>query len=241
MPNYNVSVKSSNYQVLSEPQKKYNVGVNYEIPSKYLQYGNEILNTSNWVFDGTTTGFPLIDNAGDAYTPVNDQQLIVAIDGLVQVPGIDYSTSGTNLIFTVPPTSGQKVYVVALSTTADLTRTINFVVDAGSNPMSSGVKGDMTLDVTGKIISWTLIADQAGQMQFDIKKTDYANFPNFSSICGTEKPTLGNISAGSSQRINRDTNLTTWNTNLNAGDILQFEIVYSLNIQRCVVSMKLAL
>ena len=241
MPKYNVSVKSSNYQVLSEPQKKYNVGVNYEIPSKYLQYGNEILNTTSWVFNGTNTGFPLIDNDGDAYTPSNDQQLIVAIDGLVQVPGIDYSVSGTNIIFTTAPTSGQKVYVVALSTTADLTRTINFVVDAGSNPMSSGVKGDMTLDVTGKIISWTLIADQAGQMQFDIKKTDYANFPNFSSICGTEKPTLGNISAGSSQRINRDTNLTTWNTNLNAGDILQFEIVYSLNIQRCVVSMKLAL
>ena len=112
MPNYNVSVKSSNYQVLSEPQKKYNVGVNYEIPSKYLQYGNEILNTSSWVFNGTNTGFPLIDNAGDAYTPVNDQQLIVAIDGLVQVPGIDYSTSGTNLVFTTPTTSGQKVYVV---------------------------------------------------------------------------------------------------------------------------------
>ena len=53
MPKYNVSVKSSNYQVLSEPQKKYNVGVNYEIPSKYLQYGNEILNTSSWVFNGT--------------------------------------------------------------------------------------------------------------------------------------------------------------------------------------------
>ena len=58
MPNYNVSVKSSNYQVLSEPQKKYNVGVNYEIPSKYLQYGNEILNVSSWVFNGSNTGFP---------------------------------------------------------------------------------------------------------------------------------------------------------------------------------------
>ena len=241
MPNYNVSVKSSNYQVLSEPQKKYNVGVNYEIPSKYLQYGNEILNVSSWVFNGTNTGFPLIDNAGDAYTPVNDQQLIVAVDGLVQVPGIDYSTSGTNIIFTTAPTSGQKVYVVALSTTADLTRTINFVVDAGSNPMSTGVKGDMTLDVTGKIVAWTIISDQAGQVQFDIKKTDYANFPNFSSICGTERPTLGNINAGTTERINRDTNLSTWNTALTAGDILQFEIVYSLNIQRCVVSMKLAL
>ena len=241
MPNYNVSVKSSNYQVLSEPQKKYNVGVNYEIPSKYLQYGNEILNTTGWTFNGTDKSFALIDNAGDAYTPINDQQLIVCINGLVQVPGIDYTVSGTNLIFTTAPGSSDTVYVVALSTTADLTRTINFVVDAGSSPMSYGIKGDMTLDVTGKIISWTLIADQEGQVQFDIKKTDYANFPTFSSICGTDKPTLGNINAGTKQRINRNTSLTTWNTSLVSGDILQFEIVYALNIQRCVVSMKLAL
>ena len=105
MPKYNVSVKSSNYQVLSEPQKKFNVGVNYEIPSKYLQYGNEILDTTGWSFDGTTNSFALIDNAGDVYTPANDQQLIVAIDGLVQVPGIDYSTSGTlSLIHISEPT-----------------------------------------------------------------------------------------------------------------------------------------
>ncbi len=241
MPNYNVSVKSSNYQVLSEPQKKYAVGVNYEIPSKYLQYGNEILNTTGWTFNGTNVGFPLIDPQGDPYSPINDQQLIVCINGLVQVPGIDYTVSGTNLIFTTAPGSSDTVYVVALSTTADLTRTINFVVDAGSSPMSYGIKGDMTLDVTGKIISWTLIADQEGQVQFDIKKTDYANFPTFSSICGTDKPTLGNINAGTTQRINRNTSLTTWNTSLVSGDILQFEIVYALNLQRCVVSMKLAL
>ena len=167
--------------------------------------------------------------------------MIVAVDGLVQVPGIDYSTSGTNLIFTTAPTAGQKVYVVALSTTADLTRTINFVVDAGSSPMAPGIKGDMTLDVSGKIESWTIIGDQSAQVQFDIKKVDYANFPNFTSICGTEKPTLGDIGAGTTQRINQDTSLTTWNTALNAGDILQFEIIYAINIQRCVVSMKLAL
>tara|TARA_B100000963_G_C22639257_1_gene679462 strand:+ start:4656 stop:5381 length:726 start_codon:yes stop_codon:yes gene_type:complete len=241
MPKYNVSVRSSNYQVLSEPQKKYNVGVNYEIPSKYLQYGNEILNTSSWIFNGTNVGFPLIDPDGDPYTPANDQQLIVAINGLVQVPGIDYTTSGTDIIFTVAPVNGDTVYVVGLSTTADLTRTINFVVDAGSAPMSSGIKGDMTLDVTGKIESWTIIADQEGQIQFDIGKVDFANFPNFSSICGSERPTLGDISSGTTQRINRNTTISTWNTALNAGDILQFEIVYALNIQRCVVSLKLAL
>ena len=107
--------------------------------------------------------------------------------------------------------------------------------------MAPGVKGDMTLDVTGKIESWTIIGDQDGQVQFDIKKVDYNNFPNFSSICGTERPTLGNIAAQTSERINKDTNLSTWNTALTAGDILQFEVVYAINIQRCVVSMKLAL
>ena len=241
MPKYNVSVKSSNYQVLTDPQKKYNVGVNYEIPSKYLQYGNEILDTSGWTFDGTTTGYSLIDSSGDPYTPINDQQLIVCINGLVQVPGIDYTTSGTSLIFTTAPSSSDTVYVVGLSTTADLTRTINFVVDAGSAPMSSGIKGDMTLDVTGKIISWTLIADQEGQVQFDIGKSDYANFPNFSSICGNERPQLGDITTGAEGRINRNTTISSWSPTLNSGDILQFEIVYALNIQRCVVSLKLAL
>ena len=241
MPNYNISVKSSNYNVLSEPQQKYNVGVNYEIPSKYLQYGNEILNTTSWIFNGVDTQFPLIDQAGDAYTPVNDQQLIVAINGLVQVPGIDYTVNGTDLVFTTPPSPGDTVYVVGLSTTADLTRTINFVVDSGSAPMSSGIKGEMTLDVTGELQSWTVIGDQDGQIQFDIKKVDYANFPNFASICGTERPQLGDIASQLNERKNTNTTISSWNKTLNAGDILQFEVVYSINIQRCVVSMKLAL
>ena len=160
---------------------------------------------------------------------------------MVQVPGIDYTTSGTGLVFTNAPIATDTVYVVGLSTTADLTRTINFVVDAGSAPMSSGIKGDMTLDVTGKIIGWTLIADQDGNVQFDIQKSDYANFPNFSSICGTERPQLGDISTGAQARINKNTTITSWSPILNSGDILQFEIVYALNIQRCVVSLKLAL
>ena len=241
MPNYNISVKSSNYNVLSEPQQKYNVGVNYEIPSKYLQYGNEILDVTNWVFDGTTTDYPLIDQSGDAYTPINDQQLIVAINGLVQVPGIDYTVSGTTIIFATAPSSGDTVYVVGLSTTADLTRTINFVIDAGSAPMSSGIKGEMTLDVTGEIQSWTVVGDQDGQIQLDIKKVDYANFPNFASICGTERPQLGDIATNSVARKNTNTTISSWNKALNAGDILQFEVVYTINIQRCLVSMKLAL
>ncbi len=107
--------------------------------------------------------------------------------------------------------------------------------------MLHNLSKSLWLDVTGKIQSWTIIADQEGRIQLDILKADYDNFPNFSSICGSERPTLGNISSGAEERINRNTTISTWNTALNAGDILQFEIVYALNIQRCVVSLKLAL
>jgi len=114
-------------------------------------------------------------------------------------------------------------------------------MDAGSAPMTSGIKGEMTLDVTGEIQSWTIIADKDSQIQLDIGKVDYANFPNFSSICGTERPELGNISTGATARTNTNTTLSSWNRTLNAGDILQFEVIYAINIQRCLVSVKLAL
>ena len=107
--------------------------------------------------------------------------------------------------------------------------------------MSSGIKGEMTLDVTGEIQSWTVIGDQDGQIQFDIKKVDYANFPNFVSICGTERPQLGDLTTQLQERKNNNTTISSWNKSLNAGDIIQFEVVYAINIQRCVVSMKLAL
>ena len=107
--------------------------------------------------------------------------------------------------------------------------------------MSSGIKGEMTLDVTGEIQSWTIVGDQDGQIQLDIKKVDYANFPNFASICGNERPQLGDITNNSVARKNNNTTISSWNKALNAGDLLQFEVVYAINIQRCMVSMKLAL
>jgi hypothetical protein len=99
----------------------------------------------------------------------------------------------------------------------------------------------MTLDVTGELQSWTVVGDQDGQIQLDIKKVDYNNFPNFSSICGNERPQLGDISTNSVARKNSNTTISSWNRTLNAGDIMQFEVVYAINIQRCMVSMKLAL
>jgi hypothetical protein len=234
MPNYNVSVKNSNYNVLSGPQKKYNIGVNYEIPSKYLQYGNEVLDDISSDFDGTTTIFDLKLNSV-VYTPVNDQQLIVSINGLMQTAGVDYTVSNNQIVFTNPPASSDSIYIVALSTTADLTRTINFIHDSGSQDMITGTKGSLTLDVTGRIQSWTVTSEQIGSITLDVRKSSFEDYPNVISICGTDRPFLNN------QNKNRNLSLSTWQSDIFAGDILQFEVLSAQNIRRFVLSLKLFL
>jgi len=56
-------------------------------------------------FDGIETIFPL-SVSGVAVTPVNAQQLIINLGGVIQNAGTDYTVSGSNITFTTPPASG---------------------------------------------------------------------------------------------------------------------------------------
>lgn len=213
----------------------YNIGVNYEIPSKSVQYQNLILDSIASQFDGTKTTFPLTVN-GDPYTPVNAQGLIISINDVVLSPGVDYNVSGTEIIFTTPPAAGSEFFGVALRTVADLTRTINFVLDNGSNDITSGVKGSLGLDVSGRIESWTLVSENEGSIVIDIKRDKYDTYPDsLTSIVGSEYPRL------STQKKNRDESLSTWTTDVVAGDILDFSVVSCSGIQKCSLFLRLIL
>ena len=98
----------------------YNIGVNYEIPSKSVQYQNLILDSIASQFDGTKTTFDLYVD-GEPYTPVNAQGLIISINDVVLSPGVDYNVSGSQIIFTNPPAASSDFFGVALRTVADLT------------------------------------------------------------------------------------------------------------------------
>ena len=168
----------------------YNIGVNYEIPSKSVQYQNLILDSIASQFDGTKTTFDLYVD-GEPYTPVNAQGLIISINDVVLSPGVDYNVSGSQIIFTNPPAASSDFFGVALRTVADLTRTINFVLDNGSNDITSGVKGSLGLDVSGRIESWTLVSENEGSIVIDIKKDKYDTYPDsLTSIVGSEYPRL---------------------------------------------------
>ena len=239
MAQYNVRIGDSSYRVGKQLPPQYGIDVNYQIPSKSVQYSNLLIDSIASQFDGVQDTFNITVN-GEAYTPLNEEQVSISINNVILEPRVDYVVSNDQIVFNTPPAGGAAFFGVAFATTADLTRTLNYVIDSGSFPMANGPKGHMTIDVTGVIESWTVIADSEGLLEVDIQKCSFEDFPNFTSICGTERPHLGVINS-SVQRKNKDDNLSTWDTTVNAGDVFQFEVVYSNNISRFVVSLKLKL
>ena len=212
---------------LNEPGK-YNVGVDYEIPSKSIQYGNIIIGKSP-AQDGTETTFSLTDQ-GAPYTPNNNQQLIVTKNGLFLDPSNDYNISGDQVVFTTPPTISDDIVIIALAAAADLTRTVNYVIDSGSLPMQLGDKGKLTIDVTGVIENIRVLADQTGDIVLDIGKASFADYPAFNSITAGQRVQLTN-----SNKYFDDV-LNNWTTTITAGDILRFDVISVNNIRRLPVS-----
>ena len=76
------------YVVSVDQSPEYDVGVNYEIPSKSIQNTNLILDHLNSQFDGSKTLFALTHNT-NVYTPINDQQILVVKNNLVLVKIMD--------------------------------------------------------------------------------------------------------------------------------------------------------
>jgi|694.fasta_scaffold00186_130 hypothetical protein len=215
----------------------YRIGVNFEIPSKSVQYTNLILDDISSEFNGSRNTFNLTVN-GESYTPINAQQLIISLNDTILSPGIDYNVSGSTIIFTNPPAANvggsNEFWGVALRTVADLTRTINFVLDNGSFDITPGVKGSLGLDVSGRIESWTIVSEETGSIVIDIRKDQYNTYPdNLTSIVGSEYPRLIN------QSKNRDESLSTWATDVVAGDILDFRVISCTGITKCSLFLRL--
>ena len=217
---------------LNEPGR-YNVGVDYEIPSKSIQYGNILIGKTP-AQDGSETTFSLNDQ-GAPYSPNNNQQLIVTKNGLFLDPSNDYNISGDQIVFTTAPANSDDIVIIALAAAADLTRTVNYVIDSGSLPMQTGDKGKLTIDVTGVIEQIRVLSDQTGDITFEIEKTTFANYPNFSTMTGGNRVQLTNTDKYFDDVLNN------WTSTIVAGDILRFNVISVNNIRRILISLKLKL
>ena len=205
---------------LNEPGR-YNVGVDYEIPSKSIQYGNILIGKTP-AQDGSETTFSLNDQ-GAPYSPNNNQQLIVTKNGLFLDPANDYNISGDQIVFTTAPAISDDIVIIALAAAADLTRTVNYVIDSGSLPMQTGDKGKLTIDVTGVIEQIRVLSDQTGDIVFEIEKCTFADYPNFTSITNSASVQLTNTDKYFDDVLNN------WTSTITAGEILRFNVISAVS------------
>lgn len=115
------------------------------------------------------------------------------------------------------------------------TRDLIVVIDGGGSAITTGVKGDVSLDFACTIQGWTLLADQSGSIVIDIWKDLYANYPPTvaDTITASAKPTISSATKATS------TTLTGWTTAIAAGDTLRFNVDSATTVQRVTLMLKL--
>jgi hypothetical protein len=93
-------------------------------------------------------------------------------------------------------------------------------IDGGGSVISTGIVADVIIPYDMVITSWTIIADQVGDIVIDIWKDTYANYPSVigDSITGSAKPTI------TADIKNQSSTLTGWTTTVSVGDIARFNV-----------------
>lgn len=111
---------------------------------------------------------------------------------------------------------------------------LHFVIDGGGSAITTGVKGDLQIPFACQILGWSILPDQAGSAVVDVWRDTFANYPPTvaDKITGTAKPTLSAAVAAQSST------LTGWNTTINAGDILRFNVDSAATVTRLTIVLK---
>lgn len=114
-----------------------------------------------------------------------------------------------------------------------LVSAIEFVIDGGADPITTGVKGYIEVPFACTITAVRLLADVSGSIVVDIWKDTYANFPpvDADSITASAVPTIASATKA------QDTTLTGWTTAIAAGDILGFNVDSATTVQRVTLSL----
>jgi hypothetical protein len=110
-------------------------------------------------------------------------------------------------------------------------KTVGITVDGGGAAITTGVKGYVQCPITGTITGWTLLADQAGDVEFDVLRDPLAAFPPATSIVASAPPAL------TADDHADDSTLTGWSTAVAAGDVFGFEVVSAATIERVTLQL----
>ena len=112
---------------------------------------------------------------------------------------------------------------------------INFFIDGGGAVIDTGVRGCVRIPFPCSLRSVTLLADQAGSIKIDVWKDSFASYPptDADTITGGNEPEI--VAATKKE----DSTLTGWTKDLNAGDILYFNVDSVTTIEWVLIELKI--
>ena len=138
----------------------------------------KVLDTSGNTYNGSNTTFNLGTQVGSA------AQLLVSHDGVIQLPGTDYTlaSGGTQITFSTAPASGASIFIVEISGAVGgtVTPSDNSVgitqlnVSDGSNGQALTTNGSGTLSFSTISTGLTGIDDQSSSNDDQVTITDTA-------------------------------------------------------------------
>jgi hypothetical protein len=101
---------------------------------------------------------------------------------------------------------------------------IGIFLDATPDLLTTGKKGFKQIAYDCQITEWYVIGGATGTIEFDVKKSSFANYPSTTSIVGSDYPKL------TSQFKNSNTGVTSW-SGLSGGDIVDFVINSNTDVE----------
>lgn len=109
-------------------------------------------------FNGATTTFQLSVPPGDTssyVTPTTVYQLLISVGGIIQNPGVDYTLSGSQIVFTTAPTAGLNFFGILMGDALNVGTPSDGTVTA-SKLSTTGVLPGQAFVVNSSGTAWTL-------------------------------------------------------------------------------------
>ena len=116
-------------------------------------------------------------------------------------------------------------------------KTTGIGIDGGGVAITTGVKGFFFVPWNCTIIGNRVLADQSGNIVFDVWKDIFANYPPTvaDTITAAAKPTLA------AQDHSSDDTLTGWTKSIKAGDVLGYNVDSATTVTRVTLELILLL
>jgi len=103
--------------------------------------------------------------------------------------------------------------------------------------LPTGIQGDVYVPFSGRITGVTLLGDVSGELYFDIWKAPYAAYPPTAANSICTPTTLPNLNSTIKYQ---DNFLVGWNTTINAGDVIRFNVSWALSVTRYMIELTVA-